>query len=140
MWTEKQLQKLVAEGKIRGYKAGAAVKKKAPESQKSFGKEWITVMLATWCDKNKIAMIRELKFHPIRKWRFDWALPDKKIAVEFEGGVHRARGAHKTAKMYTKDADKYNAAAGMGWRVLRFTALNYRNLITELEICMSSST
>ena len=35
---------------------------------------------------NKIKYKTEFKFHPTRKWRFDFAL-NKKIAVEIEGGV-----------------------------------------------------
>jgi len=30
---------------------------------------------------------REYRFHPRRKWRFDAAWPDAKLAVEVEGGA-----------------------------------------------------
>jgi len=63
----------------------------------------------------------EYRFHPVRKWRFDFALPDKKIAIEIEGGIH-TNGRHNRAAGYSADCEKYNAAALAGWRVFRFTA------------------
>ena len=31
--------------------------------------------------------VYEYKFHPTRRWRFDLAWPDKKVAVEVQGGI-----------------------------------------------------
>ena len=64
---------------------------------------------------------RELKFHPKRKWRFDFAFPEAKIAAEIEGGVWSG-GRHNRASGYTKDCEKYNNAVLLGWRVFRFTS------------------
>ncbi|MCK4815094.1 hypothetical protein KA005_04930, partial [bacterium] len=61
---------------------------------------------------------REYKFHPVRKWRFDFALKDR-VAVEIEGGIW-AQGRHTRGSGFIKDAEKYNTAAAMGWRVFRF--------------------
>jgi very-short-patch-repair endonuclease len=75
----------------------------------------------------------EYRFHPVRKWRFDWAMPSKKVAVEFEGGV-AIKGRHTRIIGYTKDCEKYNAAALLGWKVLRYTALSkINNAIVEIE-------
>ena len=63
---------------------------------------------------------REYKFHPTRKWRFDFCWPELKIAVEVEGGVWSG-GRHTTGSGFTKDCEKYNHAALLGYRVLRFT-------------------
>lgn len=63
---------------------------------------------------------KEYRFHPTRKWRFDYALPDHKIALEVEGGVW-TRGRHTRPQGYLGDIEKYNAATLMGWRVLRTT-------------------
>lgn len=65
------------------------------------------------------AFIREHRFHPVRKWRFDFAWPQLMIACEVEG-LHPGRGRHQTIKGYTADCEKYNEAAIMGWLVLRF--------------------
>lgn len=62
----------------------------------------------------------EYRFHEKLRWRFDFAWPEKKVAVEMEGGVF-TRGGHTRGKGYSKDCDKYNAAAELGWRVLRYT-------------------
>jgi len=64
--------------------------------------------------------VREYRFHPVRKWRFDYAFPDLKIAVECDGGVFTG-GRHTRPIGYMKDMEKFNAAAQDGWVVLKFT-------------------
>ena len=32
----------------------------------------------------------EYRFHPVRRWRFDFANPEYKVAIEFEGGIWAA--------------------------------------------------
>lgn len=68
----------------------------------------------------KVECIKEHKFHPIRKWRFDYAIPEHKIALEVEGGVWTG-GRHTSPKGFLNDMEKYNTATLMGWRVLRTT-------------------
>lgn len=63
---------------------------------------------------------REYRFHPTRKWRFDFAYPEQKIGIECEGGTW-AKSRHTTGSGYRGDCTKYNTASVMGWRVLRFT-------------------
>lgn len=63
---------------------------------------------------------REFRFHPTRKWRFDFAYPAKKIAVEIEGGIWSG-GAHTRGKHFESDCEKYNTATLLGWRVFRFS-------------------
>lgn len=66
--------------------------------------------------------VRELRFAPPRRWRFDFAFPDHLVAVEIEGGIYSG-GRHTRGKGYEADCEKYNqAVAAGGWRVLRFTA------------------
>jgi hypothetical protein len=62
----------------------------------------------------------EYTFALPRRWRFDFAWPEKKIAVEVEGGQW-VQGRHQRGEGLERDAEKYNAAAALGWRVLRFT-------------------
>lgn len=68
--------------------------------------------------------VREYKFHPIRNWRFDFAFPDARIAIEIEGGTHANwyRSRHVSASGYAEDCDKYNEASLAGWTLLRFTS------------------
>jgi len=76
------------------------------------------------------SVIPEYKFHPTRRWRFDYAIPDIRLAVEYDGhgGFVKAGGVsrHGSITGMTQDAEKYNAALGCGWRVLRFTSLYFR--------------
>jgi len=63
---------------------------------------------------------REYEFHPTRRWRFDLAWPEKRIALEVEG-VTAEGGRHQRIAGYGEDCRKYNAAQLEGWTVLRFT-------------------
>ena len=64
----------------------------------------------------------EYRFHPKRRWRFDMAWPEQRIAVEVHGGIHMVRGGHNTAAGITRDCEKGNEALIHGWRVLAVTA------------------
>ena len=63
---------------------------------------------------------KEYVFHPVRKWRFDYAFPDYMVAVEVDGGVWTG-GRHINPAGYINDMEKLNTAASMGWLVLRIT-------------------
>lgn len=65
--------------------------------------------------------VREYRFQPPRRWRFDLAWPEQKIAIELEGGIWTG-GRHTRGKGFEADCEKYNMAALMGWRVLRYTS------------------
>jgi len=56
-----------------------------------------------------------------RRWRFDFAFPAKRVAVEVEGGVWMQKSRHTSPKGYINDMEKYTEAACQGWTVLRFT-------------------
>lgn len=61
---------------------------------------------------------REYCFHPTRKWRFDFAWPAIKLAVEIEGGTG-VKGRHVRPEGFRNDCIKYNEAVILGWFVLR---------------------
>lgn len=65
-------------------------------------------------------IVKELQFHPVRKWRFDYAFPKLKVAIEIDGAVWKL-GRHNRPKGYIADMEKLNTAASMGWLVLRFS-------------------
>ena len=69
---------------------------------------------------------REYRFHPSRRWRFDFAWPRSKVAVEVDGGIY-SRGRHVRGKGFERDAEKRNAAVVAGWRLLHFTPRQVRN-------------
>ena len=62
---------------------------------------------------------REYRFHDLRRWRFDFAWPEFKIAAEVEGGVW-TKGRHTRGKGFIGDCRKYNEATLLGWDVFRF--------------------
>ena len=64
--------------------------------------------------------VRELRFAPPRRWRFDFAWPERLLAVEVDGGSWIS-GRHNRGAGFEADAEKYNEAALIGWRVLRVT-------------------
>ncbi len=64
------------------------------------------------------SLVPEHKFHPTRKWRFDFAYPIRRIAIEIEGGVWSG-GAHTRGKGFSEDCEKYLEALLLGWRVVR---------------------
>lgn len=66
------------------------------------------------------APVAEYRFHPTRRWRFDYAWPGDRggVAVEVDGGQWKSGGGrHNT----DRDREKLNVAAALGWRVLRFS-------------------
>jgi very-short-patch-repair endonuclease len=63
---------------------------------------------------------REVRFHPQRRWRFDLAYRDRKLAIEIEGAVW-VQGRHTRGSGYVADLEKYSEAAILGWRILRCT-------------------
>ena len=70
----------------------------------------------------------EFRFHPVRRWRFDFACPSRMLAVEVEGLLHgNGGGRHQRPGGYEKDCEKYNEALLNGWTVLRVTYATMRS-------------
>lgn len=71
--------------------------------------------------ESKIKYIRGYKFSPTRKWKFDFAIPDHNIAIEYEGGIYSG-GGHTRGAHYSSDVQKYREATLLGWTILRYTS------------------
>ena len=69
--------------------------------------------------------VREHRFHPVRKWRLDFAWPAEKLAVEVEGGVWIG-GRHNRGAGFMADCEKYNELACSGWRLVRVTPGHFK--------------
>lgn len=67
-----------------------------------------------------VECVKEYRFYKSRQWRFDYALPLYKIAIEVEGGVW-TQGRHVRPVGFLGDMNKYNTATLLGWRVFRTT-------------------
>lgn len=69
--------------------------------------------------------VPELRFHPTRKWRFDYGWsgdgniyePLRNVALEVQGGLF-VNGRHSRGAALLKEHEKLNEAAALGWRVL----------------------
>ncbi len=76
-----------------------------------------------------VEFMEEYRFHPVRMWRFDLAVPSLKVALEYHGHAGFRGGkvsGHSTIKGLTNDCEKITTAQVMGWRVAAFTALHFR--------------
>lgn len=81
---------------------------------------------------------REYRFHPVRRWRFDFSWPDKLLAIEVEGGTW-VKGRHTTGLGFAKDCEKYNEAALLGWTVLRYPSkmIHSGEAVIQIEEALS---
>jgi very-short-patch-repair endonuclease len=73
-----------------------------------------------WQGVNGPLLTAEHKFHPTRRWRFDFANIPAKVAIEVEGGQWSG-GRHTRGSGYSADCEKYNEAQLCGWVVFRLT-------------------
>lgn len=63
----------------------------------------------------------EYRFQPERKWRFDFAMPDVKCAIELDGGTFQnIRTGHASGVGLRQWREKNNAAMTAGWRVWHY--------------------
>ena len=129
---------------LQNFKNYKMTKIKLPKP-KSAGQQHIELVLKT---KN-IDFVNEFKFLPDRNFRFDIAIPDLKIAIEYEGlettkndfsaldksfYKKTTKSRHSTNLGYSNDCIKYNLAVVNGWKILRFTAYNYREFSSFISI------
>jgi len=71
-----------------------------------------------------VACVPEYVFCEGRKWRFDFAFPERMVAVEIDGGQWTANGGRHARD---GDREKLNAAAVLGWRVLHYSGAMLRD-------------
>jgi len=140
-FTESDILKLQQKGlKITDHIIDQKLKKAfgLPKEKKYSGKEknhieFVLIAL-------KLNYKKEFKFHDTRKFRFDYCLPEQKIAIEYEGifGGTGDKNGHTGVTHYKKDVVKYNLATLCGWRILRYTADNYMNVASDIEKLLTS--
>ena len=88
--------------------------------------DWPAVLALQIAATQRLACVRELKFHPIRKWRFDLSLPLQNLAIEVDGGGF-VMGRHSRGAGMAADAEKFAEAAILGWTVIRVTPQQVQN-------------
>jgi very-short-patch-repair endonuclease len=82
--------------------------------------------------QRKIKFEAEYRFNPDRRWRFDYAIIEHKIAIEIEGGCW-IRGRHSRGVGMVADMEKYNTATILGWKILRYTPQNISLAMLDIE-------
>ncbi len=79
----------------------------------------------------------EHRFHAKRLWRFDYAWPASRVAVEVEGGLFskgRAKAAHAMPLGILRDMEKSNAEQ---WTVLRYPPNKLLGALDEIRRALS---
>lgn len=84
------------------------------------------------CKELGLKLEKEYLFATGRKFRFDYAIPEIMVACEYEG-ILAGKARHTTITGYTNDCIKYNLATVNGWKVLRYTAINYSGVDADIK-------
>ena len=136
-FTLSHIEELEKAGKIRGFRISPKSNKgERKRFFKKVGKQkyWIEMQLVQWCHEKGFRLVPEYQFASNRKFRFDFAIDPEglKIAIEYEG-IFSEKSRHTTFSGYSRDAEKYNLASTLGFRLYRYTAANYKKLIDDLN-------
>lgn len=89
-------------------------KKMASELELTFANLWLIY-------HPEIDLHSEYRFAAPRRFRFDFAHPESKIAIELQGGVWH-QGRHSRGSGLLNEYTKMNLAAAQGWRVFYLCA------------------
>lgn len=68
-------------------------------------------------------LVPEYRFHPERRYRIDYAFPEQKVAIEFDG--YRSHGISLSG--FRDGLRRQNLLVLLGWRVLRYSILDLRD-------------
>lgn len=136
IFTKEQLRKLpLYEQNKEVIEADTPPQQKRLPKPKDKTKQWIRNVVKAFAEANNLLYLEEYQFDAERKWRFDYALMGNGAvvcAIEYEGLLSK-KSRHTTISGYTGDTDKYRAAALQGITVLRYTALNYQTISSDLS-------
>ena len=129
-WNKSLIEKLKKEGKIKTVNIPPEPEKKSiiPKPIGKYKLHIISVLEASGLNYES-----EFIFSKERKFRFDWAVPQILVAIEYEG-IFSEKSGHTTLNGYKKDVEKYNLATKLGWKILRYTADNYLDFENDLKI------
>jgi len=78
------------------------------------------LILESILDELKLWYEKEYRFNPERRWRADYCLTSRNVLIEIEGAVFQ-NGRHTRGTGFSNDCQKYNSAALLGYKVLRYT-------------------
>lgn len=87
----------------------------------------------------KVALVEQIKnaglqgltaehqFMTTRKFRYDFAFVEHKVAIDYEGGIFAAEASHSSISGILRDIEKHTEAQLHGWIVIRCTAKTVEN-------------
>lgn len=82
----------------------------------SKGEESLALMLRAY----GVTFEREYRWLEGRRFRSDFAVPEKRLLIEVQGG-HWVNGRHNRGAGYEQDLVRQNLAQVNGWRMLQYT-------------------
>ena len=143
-WTQKDLDNLKAKGLRIDDKFRQFGNSEQPQKIKivkvSIEKLTIELILKQFQEQGLIEnYVTEYRFDKVRMFRFDWAIPSLKLAIEYNGLIYKnsknttGKSGHQTVGGIKADNEKSNLAVTQGWRILVYTAMNYKDLETDLK-------
>lgn len=91
------------------------------------------LIIKDFCNKNNLTFVSEFKFCETRRWRSDFYILELNTLIEYEGLTSNHKGGHQNKKAYTNNCEKYNEASILGFKLLRYTALNQDRIIQDLQ-------
>jgi hypothetical protein len=80
--------------------------------------------------------VPEYRWHPVRKYRADYALPLHRVLIEIDGGLF-INGGHSRGKARLHDMAKDRAATLLGWRTMRYAPTELTAIISDLRILLA---
>ena len=80
--------------------------------------------------------VPEYRWHPVRKFRADYALPLHRVLIEIDGGLF-INGGHSRGAARMHDMAKDRAATLLGWRTLRYAPTELTAIISDLRILLA---
>jgi hypothetical protein len=84
------------------------------------------IELRNWLREHGDFVVDEYEFHHQRRWKFDFAIPLLKIAIEYDGAIGYG-ASHSSRRGILRDMEKGNEAQILGWMFLRVSAPTVRN-------------
>ncbi len=80
--------------------------------------------------------VPEYRWHPVRKFRADYAFPLHRVLIEIDGGLW-VNGGHSRGAARMHDMAKDRAATLLGWRTLRYAPTELTAIISDLRILLA---
>ncbi|RKT01068.1 hypothetical protein [Chryseobacterium defluvii] len=134
-WSKSILSKLQKEGKIKNVFIPPEPKNKI-KIPKEIGK--YKLHINSVLKSSGLEFKEEYQFDENRKFRFDWVIPELKTGIEFEG-IMSEKSRHTTIEGFSNDCIKYNLAQCNGWKVLRYTVLNYLEIENDIKLLIEKA-